>query len=182
MQNLFLSSKGKPGTVLLLTLLLLFTLFLNACGFHLRGAVELPEGIHKLAIEDTATGSNIAPVIALQLKRNGITPLKSQDNAELVLIINSEAYGRRVMTVSSVGQVQEFELSYDVDYSIKNVKDAGASLMRQKLSIKRDLRFAVDEVLGKASEEARLRKDMLVAASERILRRVPRVASKTSVQ
>ena len=92
----------------------------------------------------------------------------------MILIVDAEAYKRRVLTVSSVGQVQEFELSYDVAYSIKNVADPDASLMRQNLSIKRDLRFSVDEVLGKVSEEARLKKDMVLAASERILRRLPK--------
>ena len=157
---------------------LLAALTLSACGFHLRGEVELPPEIRSLAIEDSATGSELVPVIKLKLRRSGIKPLDNSQQAKLILIINGEAYSRRVLTVSSVGQVQEFGLSYDVDYSIKNVADPGASLMRQTLSIKRDLRFSVDEVLGKASEEARLKDDMLVAAAERILRRLPKAVSK----
>ena len=154
--------------------LLVLVFGLTACGFHLRGSVELPPEINQLAIEDTATGSELAPVLKLQLRRNGIKPLDSSEEAKLILIVDAEAYKRRVLTVSSVGQVQEFELSYDVAYSIKNVADPDASLMRQNLSIKRDLRFSVDEVLGKVSEEARLKKDMVLAASERILRRLPK--------
>ncbi len=157
---------------------LLVALALSGCGFHLRGEVELPPEIRSLAIEDSATGSELVPVIKLKLRRSGIKPLDNSQQAKLILIINGEAYSRRVLTVSSVGQVQEFGLSYDVDYSIKNVADPSASLMRQTLSIKRDLRFSVDEVLGKASEEARLKDDMLVAAAERILRRLPKAVSK----
>lgn len=159
----------------LLCLLILLTV--SACGFHLRGAVELPPEIKSLALEDTATGSELLPVIKLQLRRNGIQTLPDTEQAKLILTINGESYSRRVLTVSSVGQVQEFGLSFDVDYSIRNVADPGASLMRQKLSIKRDLRFSVDEVLGKSSEEARLKDDMLRAAAERILRRLPRAVS-----
>lgn len=153
---------------------LLLVVELAACGFRLRGAVDLPPEINQLAIEDTATGTDLAPVLKLQLRRNGIKPLENSEQAKLILIVDAEAYKRRVLTVSSVGQVQEFELSYDVGYSIKNVTDPDASLMRQRLSIKRDLRFSVDEVLGKASEEARLKEDMVLAASERILRRLPK--------
>lgn len=158
----------------LLLILLLLIFELTACGFRLRGAVELPPEINQLAIEDSATGSELVPVLKLQLRRNGIQLLESSDQAKLIVIVNGDAYKRRVLTVSSVGQVQEFELSYDVDYSIKNVDDPDASLMRQKLSIKRDLRFSVDEVLGKTSEEARLKEDMVLAASQRILRRIPK--------
>ena len=151
---------------------------LSGCGFHLRGAVTLPPEINSLAIEDTATGSQIVPEIKLQLRRNGITPLASAENAKLILIIMGESYGQRVLTVSSVGQVQEFELSYDVDYTIQNVADPSASLLRQKLTIKRDLRFSVEEVLGKASEETRLKNDMLQDAAQKILRRLPKAVSK----
>jgi LPS-assembly lipoprotein len=162
--------------LLLLCSLVLVTV--SACGFHLRGAVELPPEIHSLALEDTSTGSGLVPVIKLQLRRSGIKPLASTEQAKLILTINGESYNRRVLTVSSVGQVQEFELSFNVDYSIQNVADPSASLMRQKLTVKRDLRFAVDEVLGKASEEARLKEDMLRDAAERILKRIPKAARK----
>lgn len=164
--------KGKVIVVVLVVLAL------SSCGFHLRGSVELPPEVKQLAIEDLLTGSQLAPVLKLQLRRNGIKPLDDPEQAKIILVIHGEAYKRRVLTVSSVGQVQEFELSYNVDYSIKNVTDPDASLMRQNLSIKRDLRFSVDEVLGKASEEARLQDDMILAASERILRRLPKAVKK----
>lgn len=171
--------QSKPWTQSTVYLLCLWVVLqLGACGFHLRGAVELPSEVRQLALEDTATGTELMPVIKLQLRRNGITPLESSEQAKLILVVNSEDYKRRVLTVSSVGQVQEFELAYNVDYSIKNVDDPGASLMRQSLSIKRDLRFSVDEVLGKASEEARLKQDMVLAAAERILRRLPNAVKK----
>ena len=169
-------SKWMRATTWLAFILLM--LELASCGFRLRGSVELPPEVRQLALEDTATGSELLPVIKLQLRRNGIKPLDNPEQAKIILIINGEAYKRRVLTVSSVGQVQEFELAYNVDYSIKNVNDPDASLMRQKLTIKRDLRFSVDEVLGKAAEEARLKEDMMLAAAERILRRLPSAVKK----
>ncbi len=162
---------------LALLLCLLISVTVSSCGFRLRGTVELPPEIHSLAIEDTVTGSELVPVVKLQLRRSGIKPLENSEQAKLVLIIHGESYNSRVLTVSSAGQVQEFQLSFNVDYSIQNVADPSASLMRQKLSISRDLRFSVDEVLGKASEEARLKNDMVLAAAERILRRLPRAVS-----
>ena len=165
----------KQKKVLLLCLLLSVTV--SSCGFHLRGNVELPPEIHSLAIEDTATGSELVPVVKLQLRRNGIKTLESTDQAKLILVIHGESSTRRVLTVSSAGQVQEFQLAFNVNYSIQNVADPSASLLRQELSITRDLRFSVDEVLGKTSEEARLKNDMVLAAAERILRRLPRAVN-----
>ena len=50
------------------------------------------------------------------------------------------------------------------------------SLLGQKTTVKRDLRFSVTEVLGKTSEENRLKEDMVNAAAEQILRRLPKAA------
>ena len=149
---------------------------LVSCGFHLRGSVELPETVKHVAVDDGDTASEIATSLKIQLTRNGIKPLQNVDEAKLVIEIYRELFQRRVLTVSSAGQVQEFELTYTVNYSIKNKDNINASLVNQGLSLRRDLRFDPNEVLGKTSEEVRLRQDMLNAAAEQILRRLPNVA------
>lgn len=159
-------------------MLVVLAIELAGCGFRLRGDVDLPPEVKQLAIEDAATGTELVPVLNILLRRSGIKPLDNAENARLVLVIISESYKRRVLTVSSAGQVQEYELSYAVKYSIKNIDDNTVSLMNQKVSIKRDLRFSVTEVLGKSSEEARLKKDMINAAAEQILRRLPKATAK----
>jgi len=151
---------------------------LAGCGFHLRGDVEMPPEARQLIVEDLPVGSEIAPVLELQLRRSGIKPLKDPQEAKLILAILGESYKRRVATVSSAGQVQEYELDYTVKYSIKNVDDIQASLMNQSITVTRDLRFNVTEVLGKSTEEARLKQDMIVAAVEQILRRLPNAFEK----
>ena len=168
----------KRPLKLSLLLVVFLAIELTGCGFRLRGDVELPPEVRQLAIEDTATGTELVPVLNTLLRRSGIKPLDNVENARLVLVITNESYKRRVLTVSSAGQVQEYELAYSVKYSIKNIDDKNVSLMNQKVAIRRDLRFSVTEVLGKSSEEMRLKKDMINAAAEQILRRLPNATAK----
>jgi len=151
-------------------------LFLQSCGFHLRGEIELPPEIHQLAIDDVTTTSQIGPVLRIQLRRLDIKVLENVDDAKLVIQIDKEAFQRRVMTVSPEGQVQEFELSYTVFYAIQNKDNQSASISNQSLTVRRGLRFDETAVLGKTSEETQLQKDMVDAAAEQILRRLQGVA------
>jgi LPS-assembly lipoprotein len=156
---------------------IIMSMCLMSCGFHFKKSVELPPEIHQLAIEDLPTGSELAPVIQLRLRHNGIRTLNSSNDAKLVLYLQSESYKRRVLTVSGLGQVQEYELVYTVKYSITNVKYSAASIKDQTVVIKRDLRFNPSEVLGSASEEERLKQEMIGTAAEQIIRRIPKATA-----
>ena len=168
------------GTRLLIGVALLVVL--QSCGFHLRGAVDLPPEIHQLAIDDVTTTSQIAPELRIQLRRHDIKLLDNIDDAKLVIVIDKERHQRRVMTVSPEGQVQEFELIYIINYSIYNKGNQEASISNQNVTIRRGLRFDETAVLGKTSEETRLQQDMVRAAAEQILRRLQKVSTGQTVK
>jgi LPS-assembly lipoprotein len=148
---------------------------LTACGFHLRGSIELPAEARQVAVDDGESATEIATALKIHLRRNGVKPLKDIEKAKVVIKIRKESFQRRVLTVSSAGQVQEFELTYVVNYSINNKDNKDASLTNQELTLRRDLRFDANAVLGKTTEEARLKQDMLDSAAQQILRRLPTV-------
>ena len=149
----------------------------QSCGFHLREATVIPAEAKSVGIKDLPIGSEIAPAINLQLTYIGIDALDQVQGANLIFVVNDEKYNRRVLTVNAVGQVKEYELVYVVKYSIKNVHHAGASINNQTITIKRDMRFEPNEVLGSADEESRLRKEMVSAAAQQIVRRLPKAVS-----
>jgi len=158
----------------LIVLLYSQLLLLQSCGFHLRKWVELPPEVQQIAIQDIAIGSELAPVVQLHLRRSGIDTLPTEEGAKLILQVQGESYKRRVMTVSALGQVQEYELIYTVKYSINNVQHGDASIKDQSLVVKRDLRFNPNEILGTASEETRLKQEMIDSAVDQIIRRLPK--------
>jgi len=154
--------------------LFLVVMVLHSCGFHLRKDVDIPAEVNLIAIKDLPVGSKISPVINSQLSYMGIQTLSQEEGANLIFIVKDENYTRRVLTVNAVGQVKEYELVYVVKYSIKNVHHSSASINNQKITIKRDIRFEPNEVLGSAYEESRLKSDMIKTAADQIIRRLPK--------
>ncbi|MGD8559036.1 MAG: LPS assembly lipoprotein LptE, partial [Gammaproteobacteria bacterium] len=135
--NLVLLPRAARRWLLIITTMVL----LASCGFHLRGSVDLPKDTKQLAIDDGESASAIATTLHTHLRRNGIKPLQNTDEAKLVIEIHREGFQRRVLTVNTAGQVQEFELTYRVSYSLLNKDNEDVSLRQQSLVLRRDLRF-----------------------------------------
>lgn len=147
--------------------LLIFTLLLlTSCGFHLRGSVELPPALSEIAVKDGAT--DIAPELRHAMKNAGVLVT---DSALMVLQLRAEKYGKRVLSVDSVGRALEYGLSYSVRFSLKDEK--GVTWMPEdSVTQTRDLRFDETAVLGTAREEAQLKTEMRRDAVLQILRQL----------
>ena len=149
---------------LLLFILLLFT----GCGFHLRGAVELPPVLSEIAVKDVSLGSGIAPDLRRALIKAGVLIF---DSAPMVLQLQAEKYGKRVLSVDSLGRAQEYGLSYTVRFSLKDKK--GLMWISDSPVIQtRDLRFDANAVLGSGNEESQLNTEMRHDAVSQILRQL----------
>jgi len=155
----------------LFTLLLLLSL--TACGFHLRGSVELPPALATMAVQDAKPATDIAPELRNALKNSGT---QVSETASMVLALKAEQYGKRVLSVDSSGRAQEYGLSYTVRFLLKGVGTESERetvwLAEQTVTQTRDLRFDATAVLGAASEEAQLREEMRRDAVSQILRRL----------
>lgn len=151
-------------------------LLIGSCGFKLRGQIELPPQFDVIYIDEDSKLSSISPALKSLLKQNKITIADKIESAKVIISVEGESYLRRILTVSSGGNVEEFELTYSVKYSVRQ-KLAESSTLKTLLksvsvNLKRDLRFDENAVLAKATEENELKEDMLRAASEQIIRRL----------
>ena len=159
---------------LLFTLLLLLSL--TACGFHLRGSVQLPPELATMSVQDARPATDIAPALRNALKSAGT---QISESAPMVLQLMAEQYGKRVLSVDSAGRAQEYGLSYTVRFSLKSVDTDGKNesvwLPEQTVTQTRDLRFDAAAVLGTESEEAKLKAEMRQDAVLQILRRLQAV-------
>ncbi len=155
--------------------LLTFTLLLSlsACGFHLRGSVQLPPELTEMALRDANPATDILPELRRALKNKNI---HINETAPLVLQLKAEQYGKRVLSVDSSGRAQEYGLSYTVRFLLKRkaMQDENDTmwLTEQTVTESRDLRFDANAVLGVASEEALLKTEMRRDAVVQILRRL----------
>ncbi len=152
------------------TLLLLLLPLLGGCGFHLRGAVILPQSMSNTVIVG-ADGSELYYEIENALRNAGGSVAKSVDATSSVLVINGQSISRRVLSVDSQGRDAEYELTLKLIFSLRD--PSGRQIAdRETITVNRAFTFDPDNVLAKSEEETTLRNDMLRQGVEQMMRRL----------
>lgn len=155
----------------LFSLLLVLLPVLSACGFHLRGDVELPPVLQDTFIDSRDPYTGIARPLRAQLARSGVNVLESREQASAILKIVSERSENRVLSVGSSGKATEYELFDEAVFSLSDA--AGKALMKpQTVRMTRDLVFDETELLGKLSEADSIHREMLDSLARQILTRI----------
>ena len=144
---------------------------LAACGFHLRGAVEVPAALKETRIVGIAEFSALGLQLKKVLTSAGSTVLAANAKSASTLTISNELYDRRVLSVDAQGRVAEYELMYSFNFQVTDL--AGAMLVPgQKIELSRDFRFDPNNVLAKDAEEKQIRADMIDFAVRQLMRRI----------
>ncbi len=160
-------------------LLILTLLTLTACGFHLRGSVEIPPYLKTIQLEDASPATRIAPELERALQDEGVIVTGDVALANAVLRLHSESFTRRVQAVDASGKAQEYGLRYVVVFSVLG-PDGIAWLSNANVSATRDLRFDEGAVLGAGGEQEQLQAEMRAEAVRGILRQLARVTPVTA--
>jgi len=157
------------SVLLILFLLLPITFLLGACGFHLRGPIELPQQLSPLYFQVQSADQILSRELEILLQTNKVVLAESEKEAAAVLAIIRTTKQRRVLSVDSSGRVQEYELSYLVQYNLKIGKTIN---IEKTLHLKRDLLFDPTSVLAVGLESETLYKDMASDSARLILRQL----------
>lgn len=156
--------------VVLRPLLLAFIATCAACGFHLRGQIEMPEQMHHTYIQGDG-GNVLMRNLRFALTTAGVNVVDEVEEASAILHIIAAKHQRRVLSVSGRAIAREFELSFTV--TLKVLTKPGKKLLpEQNLTVVRDYRFDQDDVLGKSGEEGLIREEMERDIVQLIVRRL----------
>lgn len=121
-----------------------------------------------MTVVDARAPTAIAAELRRSLQSQGITLM---EDAPMVLLLHGETFGKRVLSVDDQGRAQEYGLSYELRFSLRQV-DGELWLSRESVTANRELRFDATAVLATGREEARLRSEMIGDAVNNILRRL----------
>lgn len=147
-------------TVLLLSMLML------ACGFHLRGANQF--AYKSLFI---AGKTQINKPLIKALKANDVQVVSEPVNAELQLELIKEENEKRILSLSGDGVVREYELYYRVHYRTKPTTEALWN-QPQTMEARRDFSYSDANLLAKQGEEKRLVENMHIDVLNGLMRRL----------
>jgi LPS-assembly lipoprotein len=148
----------------------LMPLVLAGCGFHLRGAVEIPAELSPMYIQAPA-GSAVRRAIEDQIRGGSVHLASNAADARLILRILSEDRTNRVAAVDANGKILAYELHYLVRFDAVGA-DGRQLVPPQTLDLIRNFDNPDVEVLGKQLEEEMIYSDLAVDAADRVLMRL----------
>jgi LPS-assembly lipoprotein len=163
---------GRLGAVLILPVWLVV---LSACGFQLRGNYELPPHLSPLYIDKDSMSSPLYQELRAAMKASGMELTTDASQAASELRITRESRSRAVQSVDTSGRAQEYELRYELGFSLKAGEEA--IIDNGRLQLHRNLLFNPDTPLGVASEQESLYQDMIRDSTGLIMLRI-RAAAK----
>ena len=148
-------------------ILTLLAVIVTACGFQLRGSLDLYKEISPIYLQHKSA-FELARDIKSLLATNKILVVNkvSESNSQLKLL--REEKNRRVLTVDGDGRAREYLLTYTVYFSM-NINQSQDKEVSDSISLSRSLLFNVDAVLAVTNESEVLYKDMQRNAARLIL-------------
>jgi len=136
---------------------------LSACGFQLRGSVNMPAAMQHTYVSGISEYSDFGREIRRALLGTGISVQNVPDNATAELVILENSTNKRVLSVQasgqSTGKVEEYELQQRLVFKVKT-SDGKTLLEPQKLEVTRGYLYDRNDPLGKSGEEDAIREEM----------------------
>ena len=150
------------------SVILLMALLLSACGYHLRGALDLPAGMKNVYLEGGS--AELRDQFNRAMEISSVPLASSPETAGIIVRIFDEDSQRRVLSLGSGGSANSFELSYRFDYELTDSKNR-VLMARQPVEIKRDYFNNQLAIIAKDNEETVIRNEMYQQAVRTVVNR-----------
>jgi len=144
-------------------------LLLAACGYHLRGTVDLPDSLKKVYLN----GASMQLREQFRKVLRGVSGelTTSPEAAGVVINVANETSDQRVLSLSARGRSNELELYYRLQYTL--VKADGVVVLEGlPVEIKREYFNNQQDIVAKDNEQQVIRNEMLQQAVRIMLDRI----------
>lgn len=173
---MIIPSKSTTRRRLAWVWLTLAALAVTACGFHLRGAAQLPAPMARTYVAGIGEHSELARQLRPELGANGVEVVSRPEEAGAHLVVMRDDMQRQVLSVGERARVREFQLRYRVAFRVR-APDGTVLIPEQSLELVRDFTFDQRQVLAKTGEEAILREDLFRDMARLMLTRIEAVGT-----
>ncbi len=150
---------------------LMLTLLLGACGFHLRGQAAFALPFQALYVKSANDYSPFITELKRAIEANKVQIADAPDHAQLTLHIVSEIVDKQILSLSGGGRVREYRLHYRISLRAYDLKQEDW-LASEEIMLQRDFSYDDTQVLAKEQEEALLYQNMRSDAVQQVLRRL----------
>jgi LPS-assembly lipoprotein len=161
----------KPRRTVSFLLLAGIVALLSACGYHLRGEVQLPPGMERVHVDSSDQFGPLKRNVEKALERSGakIEPAAGDGIAEVNLTAVSLA--PIVRSVSANAKVNEFTMLYHVELQIT---DGSGKVVVPKQVVEQSRVFTFDQTqaIGTGAEQDVIKKEMERNMTQVVMRKV----------
>jgi LPS-assembly lipoprotein len=160
-------------TRLLTALLLAFAL--SACGFHLRDALVLPDGVDTIKVTARDPYSPLARSLESALERAGARVVDARAKERVAtLALRSERWASTPLSLDQFGRAQEYTLRYAVVFALVDA-NGDEIVPQQAVEMSRDYISVPTDATGTDTETELLGREMQREMTAAILRRIDAV-------
>ena len=150
---------------------LILTLFLTACGFHLRGSVNIPSWFDTIFISSNNENKELNSALKVQFKSYKIHVTNDPRAAHYWLIINSANFRQQILSVGASTNPRQYQLILTIGYTLQTPKGQILTPPLQ-INVTRQLIMNNNRILGSNAEESILKSEMYQDAVRQMLNRL----------
>jgi len=152
-------------------LILLVSLSLGACGFHLRRTDSVELGLSEIYIVASDSYGDLHRFLSSAFTQAGVTVVRSPTETAYNLTVSGERHTRRAVATTQTISVAEYELRLEVGIALTSL--SGEEIIPlSMLATERIYTFDHRSLVGSSAEEKLLREEMRADLVNQILRRV----------
>ena len=154
------------------------TFALSACGFHVRGEVQLPATMQRVHVQIADPYSPLGRDLEAALKRSGAKVENAAGDGIAEIAIPAVSLAPTVRSVGANAFVNEFSMVYHVEMQITDAN--GKILMpRQVIEHSREFTFDQTQAIGTSAEQDEIKKEMERDMVPALLRRIEAAAKRS---
>lgn len=149
----------------------ILAILMNGCGFHLRGMINLPTWLDRVAIINHSGNRNIEQALKTQLNVYDVQTVCDPGSAHYWLVIESDLFQEQVGSISASTTPRQYQLFYRATFHLQDSK-GNIVMPTGQVVITRQITMNMDRILGSNDEQAITQKEMIRDAAIQILNRL----------
>jgi len=150
---------------------LIACILLSACGFHLRGMVDIPKWLNNVAIVSKDGNNELASILKIQLDTYKIHVNPDPDLASYWLIINHTTFQQQIISIGASTNPRQYQLILTIEFMLQT-RSGKIVQPSRTVSVSRQLTVNNDRILGSNEEESILIREMRQDAVIQIINRL----------
>lgn len=129
------------------SLLLMSTLALVACGFHLRQSVALPPGMQSVHVTVAGGNNDLQRMLSRTLAASGTTVEEHAATGVAELNVPVAAFSTDTLSVNGAAAVTEYTVRYQVQFEVHD--GTGQPIVpRQRIDLQREFSYDATNTIG----------------------------------